>query len=125
MAELIAPGRYRLTRLLRCERGTEAAIGNPTPAGVRVVVLDSALAQLPIAEADLGLPWNWRFGPAARAISDASYTALAFTPSSRGLLPFAPVHVAQPWRTARSPGDLTIRRTRRPRAPLADAWEQV
>ena len=124
-AELIAPGRYRLTQLLRGQRGTEAAMGNPTPAGARVVVLDSALAPLPIAEADLGLPWNWRIGPAARAVSDASYTALAFTPVGRGLVPFAPVHVAQPWRTARSPGDLTIRWTRRSRALVADAWEQV
>ena len=124
-AELIAPSRYRLTRLLRGQRGTEAAMGNPTPAGARVVVLDSALAALPIAEADLGLPWNWRIGPAARAVSDASYTALAFTPAGRGLVPFAPVHVAQPWRTARSPGDLTIRWTRRSRALVADAWEQV
>jgi len=40
-------------------------------------------------------------------------------------VPFAPVHVAQPWRTARSPGDLTIRWTRRSRALVADAWEQV
>jgi hypothetical protein len=124
-AELIAPGRYRLTRLLRGQRGTEAAMGNPTPVGARVVVLDSALAPLPIAEADLGLPWNWRIGPAARAVSDASYTALAFMPAGRGLVPFAPVHVAQPWRTARSPGDLTIRWTRRTRALVADAWEQV
>jgi hypothetical protein len=125
VAELIASGRYRLTRLLRGQRGTEAAMGNPTPAGARVVVLDSALAPLPIAEADLGLPWNWRIGPAARAVNDASYTALAFTPAGRGLVPFAPVHVAQPWRTARSPGDLTIRWTRRSRALVADAWEQV
>jgi len=124
-AELIATGRYRLTRLLRGQRGTEAAMGNPTPAGARVVVVDSALAPLPIAEADLGLPWNWRIGPAARSVSDASYTALAFTPAGRGLVPFAPVHVAQPWRTARSPGDLTIRWTRRSRALVADAWEQV
>lgn len=124
-AELIAPGRYRLTRLLRGQRGTEAAMGNPTPAGARVVVLDSALAPLPIAEADLGLPWNWRIGPASRAVSDASYTALAFTPAGRGLVPFAPVHVAQPWRTARNPGDLTIRWIRRSRALVADAWEQV
>ncbi|NJN35756.1 MAG: hypothetical protein HC794_00340 [Nitrospiraceae bacterium] len=124
-AELIAPGRYRLTRLLRGQRGTEAKMGNPTPAGARVVVLDSALASLPIAEADLGLPWNWRIGPAARSVSDASYTALAFTPAGRGLVPFAPVHVEQPWRTARSPGDLTIRWTRRSRALVADAWEQV
>ena len=125
VAELIAPSRYRLTRLLRGQRGTEAAMGNPTPAGARVAVLDSALASLPIAEADLGLPWNWRIGPAARSVSDASYTALAFTPAGRGLVPFAPVHVAQPWRTARSPGDLTIRWTRRSRALVADAWEQV
>jgi hypothetical protein len=124
-AELIAPGRYRLTRLLRGQRGTEAAMGNPTPAGARVVVLDSALAPLPIAEADLGLPWNWRIGPAARAVSDASYTALAFTPAGRGLVPFAPVHIEQPWRITRSTGDLTIRWTRRSRALVADAWEQV
>ena len=124
-AELIAPGGYRLTRLLRGQRGTEHAISNPAPAGARVVVLDTTLASLPIAEADLGLPWNWRVGPAARAVSDASYAALGFTPTGRGLVPFAPVHVEQPWRTARSPGDLTIRWTRRSRALVADAWEQV
>ena len=124
-SELIAPGRYRLTRLLRGQRGTEHAMGNPAPAGARVVLLDSTLASLPTAEADLGLPWNWRIGPAARAVSDASYAALGFTPAGRGLVPFGPVHVEQPWRTARSPGDLTIRWTRRSRAPVADAWEQV
>ncbi len=100
-------------------------MGNPAPAGARVVVLDATLASLPIAEADLGLPWNWRVGPAARAVSDPSYAALGFTPTGRGLFPFAPVHVEQPWRTARSPGDLTIRWTRRSRALVADAWEQV
>ncbi len=35
-AELIGPGRYRLTRLLRGQRGTEGAMGNPAPAGARV-----------------------------------------------------------------------------------------
>ncbi|WP_149587100.1 baseplate multidomain protein megatron [Tabrizicola flagellatus] len=124
-AELIAPGRYRLTRLLRGQRGTEHAIGNPAPAGSRVVALDATLAPLPIAEADLGLPWNWRVGSAARAVTDDSYAALGFTPTGRGLVPFAPTHVEQPWRTARSPGDLTIRWTRRSRALVADAWEQV
>ena len=123
--ELIAPGRYRLTRLLRGQRGTEHAMGNPAPAGARVVVLDTALSSLPIAEADLGLPWNWRVGPEARSVTGDSYVALGFTPTGRGLVPFAPVHVEQPWRTARSPGDLTIRWTRRSRALVADAWEQV
>src|SRR5690606_24978290 len=116
---------YRLTRLLRGQRGTEHAMGNPAPAGARAVVLDATLAPLPIAEADLGMPWNWRVGPAARSVTDDSYAALGFTPTGRGLVPFAPVHVEQPWRIARSPGDLTIRWTRRSRALVADAWEQV
>ena len=50
---------------------------------------------------------------------------MTFTPAGRGLVPFAPVHVVQPWRTARSPGNLTIRWTRRSRALVADAWEQI
>ena len=83
-AELIAPGRYRLTRLLRGQRGTEAAMANPAPAGARVVVLDEALASLPIAEADLGLPWNWRIGPASRSVSDETYVAASFHAGWRG-----------------------------------------
>ena len=121
-AELLAPGRYRLTRLLRGQRGTEGAMGNPAPAGARVVVLDTALASLPIAEADLGLPWNWRIGPASRPVSDETYVAQAFTPAGVGLRPFSVAHVEQPWRTPRAPGDLTIRWTRRSRALAADSW---
>ena len=124
-AELIAPGRYRLTRLLRGQRGTEGAMGNPAPAGARVVVLDAALASLPIAEADLGLPWNWRIGPASRSVSDETYVAKSFTPVGAGLRPFSVAHVEQPWRGPRTPGDLTIRWTRRSRALAADSWGAV
>lgn len=49
--------------------------------------------------------------------------AEAFTPAGRGLVPFAPVNVEQPWRTGRLPGDLTIRWVRRSRNLSADAWE--
>ena len=121
-AELLAPGRYRLTRLLRGQRGTEGAMGNPTPAGARVVVLDDSLASLPIAEADLGIPWNWRTGPASRPVSDETYVATSFTPQGVGLQPFSVAHVEQPWRRPRAPGDLTIRWTRRSRALAADSW---
>ncbi len=124
-AELIAPGRYRLTRLLRGQRGTEGALGNPTPAGARVVLLDDSLASLPIAEADLGLPWNWRIGPANRSVSDQAYVAQTFTPEGIGVRPFSVVHVEQPWRRPRTPGDLTIRWTRRSRALSADSWGAV
>src|SRR5690606_21549122 len=121
-AELIAPGRYRLTRLLRGQRGTEGAVGNPALAGARVVVLDDSLATLPIAEADLAIPWNWRIGPASRPVTDETYVAQAFTPVGVGLRPFSVGHVEQPWRTPRAPGDLTIRWTRRSRALAADSW---
>jgi hypothetical protein len=100
-------------------------MGNPAPAGARVVVLDAAMASLPIAEADLGLPWNWRIGPASRAVSDETYVAQAFTPVGVGLRPFSVAHVEQPWRKPHAPGDLTIRWTRRSRALSADSWGAV
>jgi hypothetical protein len=122
VAELIAPGRYRLSRLLRGQRGTESAVGSPAPAGARVVVLDEALVPLPVPEAGLGLEANWRFGPASKPVADRSYRQLAFTPEGVGLRPFSVGHVRQPWRTARVPGDLLIAWTRRSRALAADSW---
>ncbi len=120
--ELLAPGRYRLFKLLRGQRGTEGDMAAMVPSGSRAVVLDAAAVPLPVSEADLGLPANWRVGPAARAVSDDSYTAATFTPRGIGLRPFAPVHVEQPWRRSRVPGDLTIRWIRRDRALAADNW---
>src|SRR5690606_12612057 len=79
-AELIAPGRYRLTRLLRGQRGTEDAVVDMVSTGARVVVLDATLAALPINEADLGLPWKWRIGPAQHPVSDETFVAIPFTP---------------------------------------------
>jgi hypothetical protein len=48
--------------------------------------------------------------------------AQAFTPEGVGLRPFSVAHVEQPWRRPRTPGDLTIRWTRRSRALAADSW---
>ncbi len=121
-AELLAEGRYRLTRLLRGQRGTEHAIGNPAPAGARVVVLDASLAALPVSEAELGIAWNWRIGPASHPVSGDTYVAETFTPSGAGLRPFSVAHVEQPWRTPRTPGDLAIRWVRRSRTLSADSW---
>ncbi len=122
-AELIAPGRYRLTRLLRGQRGTEHAMGNPTLAGARAVLLNEALTPLPIPEADLGIPFNWRIGPARHPVSSDTFTAVSFTPEGAGLRPFSPVHVTQPWRQPHSPSGLTIRWTQRSRDLAADSWQ--
>jgi hypothetical protein len=122
IVELIAPGRYRLSRLLRGQRGTEGAMGAPAVAGSRVVALDETLAPVPISEAVLGLEANWRIGPASKPVSDRSYRALNFTPEGVGLRPFSVGHVEQPWRKARVPGDLVISWTRRSRTLAADNW---
>ena len=58
----------------------------------------------------------------SKPVSDRSYRALSFTPEGVGLRPFSVGHVEQPWRTARAPGDLTIRWARRSRALVADSW---
>jgi hypothetical protein len=97
-------------------------MGAPAPAGARVVMLDETLTPLPVSEAALGLEANWRVGPASKPVSDRSYRALSFTPEGVGLRPFSVSHVEEPWRTARTPGDLVIRWTRRSRALAADSW---
>jgi hypothetical protein len=118
-AELIAPGRYRLTRLLRGQRGTEGAMRATVPTGARVVVLDAAVASLPISESDLGLPWNWRIGPASRPPSDDSFVATSFTLQGTGLRPFRPAHL----RAARqADGAIAFSWIRRSRDLAADSW---
>lgn len=117
---LIAPDRYRLTTLLRGQRGTEAAIGNPAPPGARVVVLDGAVTELPFTAGEIGLPWNLAVGPATRPVSDPSYTILSLTPSGASLRPFAPVHLGA---RAEPSGDIILSWTRRSRDPAADSWE--
>jgi hypothetical protein len=123
-AELVAPEHYRLTRLLRGQRGTEAAIGTPHVAsGARIVVLDGGLLPLAIEQAELGLALNWRVGPASRPITSYTSAAQTFTAVALGLRPFAPTHVRQPWRWPRTPGDLEIAWVRRTRSLLGDSWD--
>ena len=121
-ATLLAPGKYRLSRLLRGQRGTEGDMAPVVAEGARVVLLDETLAPLPVEMADLGLPAHWRVGPAIRPVTDDSYAEQVLAPEGVGLRPFAPVHVAQPWRQGRVPGDFTIRWTRRDRSLTADSW---
>lgn len=121
-AELVSPGRYKLTRLLRGQRGSEWAMAPMVEAGAAVIVLDDSLVELPISEADIGVPWYWRVGPADKPVSDTSYNQAQFTPMAVGIEPFSGVHAAQPYRRGRTPGDLTIQWIRRSRDLSADIW---
>jgi hypothetical protein len=86
------------------------------------VLLDAGVLPLPISRAEVGLETFWRAGPALRPVTDETYVQQQFVPEGRGLVPFAPVHVEQPYRTGRVPGDLIIRWKRRARLLAADSW---
>lgn len=119
-AQLVAVRRYRMTRLLRGQFGTEDGMASPAAVGAPAVLVDSAAALLPIAEAEIGLPLNWRLGPAVRPVSDASFVQCGFAPAGRGLVSYSPCH---PRLRLLGSGDLALRWTRRSRAPAADGWE--
>ncbi len=119
LATIVSTGRWKLTRLLRGQSGTEDAIVPSAPIGSRIVFLGSTLTPLPVAEAELGMPWNWRVGPVDRATGDAINLALSFTPQGRGLRPWTPVRINGVWQGS---GDITLSWLRRTRSLAGDSW---
>ena len=117
-AELVAPGTYAISGLLRGQGGTEFAMRPLVAAGARFVRLDAAVVRVDLAAAEIRLPYLWRVGPSTRDIGDASYVAAEHTFLGLGLKPLSPVHV----RAARSSGDVTISWVRRTRFG-GDTWE--
>jgi len=83
------------------------------------VFMGSALVPLPVTEAELGMPWNWRIGPVGRAAGDAINLALAFTPQGRGLRTWSPVRIKGVWQGS---GDITLSWLRRTRSLAGDSW---
>lgn len=124
-AELVSERRWRLTKLLRGQKGTEHAIRNPAPASASVVLLNTALTPLPLEVEEVGAPLQLRVGPAQKPVSDSAFRPLAFTPRGVGLRPWAPDHLSEPWRIGRAGSDLTLRWIRRSRIPSADSWDSV
>ena len=118
-ATLIAPGRYELQTLLRGQRGTDRAELPVILPGSRFVLLDASVTAVDMSADDIGILYNWRVGPTARDIGDASYIGLTHTFKGTGLLPLRPVQLRG---HRNAVGDLTIswlRRTRR----HGDSWE--
>ena len=120
-AALVSAGVYDLSGLLRGQAGTEGAMRDPVAAGARFVILDASVSQVDMTASDIGLPFNWKYGPAPYDIGHSTYsTKLAFAFRGIGLRPLAPVHV----RGEFSSGDLVIRWIRRTRID-GDNWEQA
>ena len=93
--QLTGVGSYNLTKLLRGQLGTEGAMGDPVPAGARVVVLDTnALAVLPMSLDQVGLVQRLRYGPSALPVSDATYTEVDLAFPATGLRPLSVSQIA-------------------------------
>ncbi|WP_436640026.1 baseplate multidomain protein megatron [Microbaculum sp. FT89] len=121
-AELIDVNRYKLSLLLRGQRGSEHAMRDPVAAGARVLVLNAALRQPDLSDADMGLPYTWRVGPATRDVSDASFGAHTVTMAGKGRRPLAPVRLTG--RRDPATGDWTLAWIRRTRIG-GDSWNQT
>lgn len=116
-ATLVAPATYELHNLLRGQAGTEEAMSRTVQPGARFVLLDQAVARVDLTQNQIGLPFNWRYGPANRDLGDPDYRTEAHAFGAVGLRPLSPVHV----RGTRSGGDLAITWKRRARQG-GDGW---
>ncbi len=111
-AQLIGPGLYALSRLLRGRRGTESAI-TAHAVGERFVLLQElALTFMPAALNERGKSYVFRALAPGQTLS-AAYD-YAHTYGMKALRPFAPVHTKGA-RSSGTSGDLSLVWTRRAR----------
>jgi hypothetical protein len=117
-AELVAPGTYELSRLLRGQAGSEWAIAAPLAAGAPFVLLDPQV--LPIARGlgSLGRPMTLRVVAGERDHGDPSAVEIAVTPQATALKPLAPVHLS----ARRTGAGMQISWVRRTRID-GDGWD--
>ena len=117
-ATLVAPATYELSGLLRGQAGTEAEMRSPVAAGARFILLDASVARIELAPSEVGLPLQWRYGPADRDLGGESYAQSKFAFGGIGQRPLSPVHVTG----IRTAGDVAVSWIRRTRTG-GDPWE--
>ena len=93
-AELVDGNIYSLSRLLRGQLGSDAAMAASLPAGARFVLLDSRMVPIASSLDALGRPIQLRVVASGRSHDDSIAVALEVTPGATALKPLAPVHVA-------------------------------
>jgi GTA TIM-barrel-like domain/Putative phage tail protein len=109
---------WNLTRLLRGQKGTEHAMGNPVPAGARVLFINSALRQSGLPAALAGVTLNWRSGPATADIGSSGFVTQSVTLRGKARRPYAPVQLSRTFIGA----DIALAWIRRTRIG-GDSWE--
>ncbi len=116
-ATLVAAQTYQLSGLLRGQAGTEGTIEPVLAAGAAFVLLSGGVTAIDLTASQVGLPLQWRIGPAARDIGSANYLAVGHTYVGLGARPLSPVHL----RGTRANGELQLRWIRRTRRG-GDNW---
>ena len=121
-ADLIGPGEYRLSGLLRGQRGSEGEMAALALAGARVVRLDpQALRTLPLSLEQRLREFTYRYGPGPHAYDHFTFAETTRAFEGRALRPYAPVHV----RAARDGGGgIQLTWTRRTRIG-GDIWDNA
>lgn len=116
-AELVSPGRWRLSHLRRGMRGTEFLVSGAAPIGARLVRLNGAVIQTDLPPTMRNVSQDWLWGPSNRPRDHASYQGESRAFAGVGLRPYAPAALAG----VMTSGDLALTWTRRSRGE-PDIW---
>jgi hypothetical protein len=123
-ANLLSPGVYRLSGLLRGCLGTEDAVAAaPHPVGSRIVVLAiPSVAELNVSAELAPLSLEYRWGPSTYPATDSTYLSQTHAGTKRGLRPYSPTYPLLQRDSATS--NLFLSWARRTRIN-GDGWEQT
>ncbi len=115
-AEETAPGRWRVSMLLRGQAGSEAGMAAGAAQGARVVLVDAGVPALALMADEVGVSRNWIVEPVSGPSGRAG--PYAFTGGLAAAIPLAPVHLKA---RRGDDGDLVLSWIRRGRFD-ADSW---
>jgi hypothetical protein len=120
-AVLVAPNTYDLRVRLRGQLGSDGIAPGFWPTGSQIVVLNTALRQLGLAESQRGLSLDFRIGALSRGPEDASTTARTLSFDGNGLRPYAVAHLRHSARIDGADSFSWVRRTRLG----GDSWQSI
>ncbi len=114
-AELVSAGRYRLSRLLRGQQGTEWVMSGVAAAGARVLFLTGAEARVDVGDNEVGAELVWRAW--RETAEEGAAWGGGYAHGEAGLAMWSPAHLKARW----AGGDIELSWIWRARK-RGDAW---
>ncbi|MCE8006590.1 glycoside hydrolase/phage tail family protein [Aestuariivita sp.] len=118
-ARLVGPNTYWLSRRLRGQLGSDAALPEIWPEGSWFVLLNGAPEQIDLSPTQRRIARHYRIGPAQRPLDDPSYVERVEAFDGIGLRPLSPVHLRA---VPRPDGAIELSWIRRTRID-GDSWD--